>query len=254
SFMVNKGEGKWLLVYQRMFINMAYNWLNIIQDCLLSPTCILCGNKGVNNRDLCHFCYLNLPRNNLCCYQCAAILETPSTAPVLCGRCLSLRPAFDETYAPFIHQGAMQYMIASLKFSADYKNARLLGLLLAEHLNQTAQRPDCILPVPLHKSRYRQRGFNQAIEIGRSVAKELAIPLNLDSCVRHRDTPHQTALAAKQRRKNMKNAFSIIKPIPARHVAILDDVMTTGSTAHELAVALKKAGISRVDVWVCARA
>lgn len=233
---------------------MVYNWINIIQDCLLPPTCILCGNPGYDSRDICHSCYTHLPRNNLCCYRCGEILEPPVTAPVLCGKCLSRHPAFDETYAPFIHQGAIKHLIGHLKFGANYKNARLLGMLLADHLKQTAERPDLILPVPLHPSRYRQRGFNQAIEIGRTVAKELRIQLDLTSCKRHRDTPHQTQLSAKKRRKNLKNAFSVIKPIHARHIAILDDVMTTGSTAHELAYVLKKAGASRVDVWVCARA
>ena len=254
---------------------MVYNWINIIQDYLLPPTCILCGNPGHNSRDICHLCYTQLPRNNLCCYRCAEILEPPATAPVLCGRCLSSHPAFDETVAPFIHQGAIRYLIGNLKFGANYKNARLLGLLLADHLTnlsgtdlhlpegcragkpdmkQTAERPDLILPVPLHKTRYRRRGFNQAIEIARTVAEEMQIPLDLTSCRRHRDTPHQTQLPAKKRRKNLKNAFSLIKPIHARHIAILDDVMTTGSTAHELAYVLKKSGASRVDVWVCARA
>ncbi len=148
----------------------------------------------------------------------------------------------------------MRHLITSLKFGAHYKNARLLGLLLADHLKQTAQSPDLILPIPLHKARYRQRGFNQAIEIAKTVSKELQIPLDLSSCLRHRDTPHQTALTAKQRRKNMKNAFLIVNPVLAQHIAILDDVMTTGSTAHELASLLKKEGVGRVDVWVCARA
>jgi len=233
---------------------MVYNWINIIQDYLLPPTCILCGNPGHNSRDICHSCYTHLPRNNLSCYRCAEILETPITAPVLCGRCLSRHPAFDETYAPFIHQGAIRHLISTLKFDANYKNARLLGMLLADHLKQTAERPDLILPVPLHKARYRSRGFNQAIEIARTVAKEMQIPLDLTSCRRQRDTPHQTQLAAKKRFKNLKNAFSIVKPIHAGHIAILDDVMTTGSTAHELACVLKRAGASRVDVWVCARA
>ncbi|MDP3589058.1 MAG: ComF family protein [Methylobacter sp.] len=235
-------------------MKMVYNWINIIQDYLLPPTCILCGNPGHNSRDICHSCYTQLPRNNLCCYRCAEILETPATAPVLCGRCLSRHPAFDETVAPFIHQGAIRHLIGSLKFGANYKNARLLGMLLADHLKQTAERPDLIIPVPLHKARYRERGFNQAIEIARTVAKEMQIPLDLTSCKRHRDTPHQTQIPAKKRQKNLKNAFSIIKPIHARHIAILDDVMTTGTTAHELAYILKKAGASRVDAWVCARA
>jgi ComF family protein len=167
---------------------------------------------------------------------------------------LSLQPAFDRAYAPFIHQGAIRHLITCLKFSDHYKNARLLGQLLAEQLEQSTALPDLILPVPLHKARYRSRGFNQAIEIARVVGCELQIPLDLTSCIRHRDTPHQTQLSAKKRRSNVKSAFSLIKPIEARHIAILDDVMTTGATAHELAILLKKSGVDKVDVWVCARA
>jgi ComF family protein len=233
---------------------MVYNWINIIQDYLLPPTCILCGNPGYDSRDICHSCYTHLPRNNQCCYRCGEILTASGIAPLVCGRCLSSLPAYDRTYAPFIHQGAMRHLISALKFGSQYKNARLLGMLLAEQLKQNVELPELILPVPLHNSRYRQRGFNQAIEIARTVAKELRIPLDLYSCKRHRHTLHQSQLSAEKRRKNMKNAFSIIKPIHIKHIAILDDVMTTGSTAHELASVLKKAGISQVDIWVCARA
>lgn len=233
---------------------MVNNWINIIQDYLFPPTCILCGNEGFDSRDICHSCYSQLPGNDFSCFRCAEILAGSRSDVGLCGRCLSHAPAFDRTYAPYIYQGAVSRLITSLKFNACYQNARLLGILLAEYLEQYADKPDCIIPVPLHKTRYRQRGCNQAIEIARIVAKELQVPLDLDSCARRRDTPHQTGLAAKQRRKNMKNAFAVVKPIDASHVAIIDDVMTTGSTAHELAALLKKSGVMRVDVWVCARA
>lgn len=235
-------------------MKIVNNWLDIIQDCLLPPTCLLCGNAGEDNRDLCQICLQNLPRNRHCCYQCGEIFAAATAAPMLCGRCISLRPAFDETYAPFIHQGAIRQLVTSLKFGADYKNARLLGQLLAGHLQETAGKPEVIMPVPLHKSRYRQRGFNQSIEIARTVGRELKIPLDFYSCQRLHDTPKQSNLSAKQRRKNIKNAFAVVKPMAFLHVAILDDVMTTGSTAHELAKALKKAGVEKVDVWVCARA
>ncbi len=233
---------------------MVNNWINIIQDCLFPPNCILCGNAGSSSRDICYSCYGQLPGNDHCCRRCAEILEISAADAGLCGRCLSHSPVFDLTYAPFIYQGAVSHLITALKFNARYQNARLLGMLLADYLKQHADMPDCIIPVPLHKVRYRQRGFNQAIEIGRTVSRELQIPLDLASCLRLRDTPHQTGLAAKQRRKNMKNAFSINKPIDAGHIALLDDVMTTGSTVNELAGLLKKAGALRVDIWVCARA
>ncbi|MDD2723816.1 MAG: ComF family protein [Methylovulum sp.] len=235
-------------------MNLVYNWLDIIQDYLLPPTCLLCGNPGMPHRDLCQPCHQQLPRNTQCCYQCADRLPTPSSAPMLCGRCLSQRPAFDETYAPFVYGDSLRYLVMGLKFGAQYKNARLLGHLLAGHLQKTAEKPELILPVPLHNSRYRQRGFNQAIEIARTVSKEIQVPLDLHTCRRRHDTPHQSNLTAKQRRKNIKNAFAVVKPITVRHVAVLDDVMTTGSTVHELAKVLKKAGVARVDVWVCARA
>jgi ComF family protein len=231
-----------------------YNWLTIIQDKLFPPTCILCGNHGFGTLDLCTSCYGRLPRNNHCCYRCAELFEASIAVPALCGRCLSETPAFDETYAPFIHQDEIRYVITGLKFGAQFKNARLLGCLLADTVNKTAEKPDCIIPVPLHKARYHERGFNQALEIARTVSNNLQIPVDYSSCERHKDTPHQTGLSAKKRRQNLRRAFSVLKPIHAHHVAILDDVMTTGSTANALAIELKKAGVSRVDVWVCARA
>jgi ComF family protein len=129
-----------------------------------------------------------------------------------------------------------------------------LGTLLADFLSHNGAMPDLILPVPLHKDRYRERGFNQSIEIARVVASRLKIPLDLSSCLRHRNTFRQTDLSAKQRRANLHNAFMINRPLTVQHVAILDDVMTTGSTANELAKTLKKSGVNRVDIWVCARA
>ncbi len=148
----------------------------------------------------------------------------------------------------------MRYLITQLKFSHQYKNARLLATLLGRHIAQTADLPDFILPVPLHINRYRQRGFNQSIELARHLSKLLGVPLDLTSCIRSRDTVHQTSLPAKQRRKNMRLAFCIKKRLDFQHVAIVDDVMTTGATASELALVLKQSGVSRVDVWVCARA
>ena len=242
------------ITYQPLLINNVYNWFNIIQDYLLPPTCILCGHAGQQGIDLCYPCYTQLVKNSQCCVHCARPLEIPAQLSPLCGHCLSDPQAFDTTYAPFIHHGAMRHLIAGLKFNTDTKNARLLGVLLAQGLKQTPQLPDYLIPVPLHKARYRQRGFNQSIEIARAAGKALQLPVDVHSCIRHRDTPHQTQLTAKQRRSNMKNAFSIVKPIQVSHIAIVDDVMTTGSTVHELAVVLKKAGVARVDVWVCARA
>lgn len=108
--------------------------------------------------------------------------------------------------------------------------------------------------MPLHPKRYRERGFNQSIEIARHLARRFDIPLDLYSAVRSQDTLHQAGLPAKQRLKNMRGAFRLQKTLQADHVAIVDDVMTTGATVSALAGVLKQAGVGRVDVWVCARA
>ena len=176
------------------------------------------------------------------------------SAPQLCGRCLRKSPSFDETHAPFLYDDSLRYLITQLKFHRHYKHARLLGTLLARYLAETAELPECIIPVPLHRNRYRQRGFNQAIEIARHLSSQLSIPLLLNACIRDRDTAHQTELPAKQRLKNMRRAFSAAKPLAYQHVAIVDDVMTTGATIGALAIELKRQGVNRVDVWVCARA
>lgn len=172
----------------------------------------------------------------------------------LCGRCVSRPPAFDKVHAPFLYRDGMQYLITGLKFGARHAHARLLGQLLFDHVRQQEELPECIMPVPLHKSRYCKRGFNQAIEIARLVSSETGIPLDLTSCRRRRDTPHQAGSTASQRQRNIRNAFALVRPVPYRYVAILDDVMTTGSTAREMAALLKRQGVERVDVWVCARA
>lgn len=233
---------------------MLKNWLNLIQNCVLPPTCILCDKRSFSNKDICDYCLKQLIHNHNCCYQCGNPFSEHSPLNTICGQCLKNPPDYDCTFAPFAYQSVMQDLVTRLKFNDSYKNARLLGMLLAEQLTRDMQIPECIIPVPLHKNRYQERGFNQSIEIARTVAKQLKIRLELNACIRHRDTPHQVSLPAKQRYSNIKNAFSIVQPLHYQHVAVLDDVMTTGSTVAEMAEVLKKAGVKKVEVWVCARA
>jgi ComF family protein len=239
--------------YQPVSRIIVNNWLNIIQK-LLPPRCLLCGAPGHDDMDLCQDCRQELPRNLACCYRCGEHFEIAISAPQLCGRCLKDLPSFDETFAPFLYQSEMRHLISRLKFGNDYKNARLLGTLLAKQVAEHSELPECLIPVPLHKQRYHERGFNQSIEIARQISVQLNIPMDLSSCIRSRDTGHQISLPAKQRRKNMRQAFKLVKPIHYKHIAIIDDVMTTGATVSALAKVIKQAGVSRVDVWVCARA
>lgn len=233
---------------------MRHDWLYRIQQAIFPPTCILCDNRSFSEKDICQSCLNSLLENHHCCYQCGNPFAEPAYADSLCEQCLKSPPSYDRTFAPFAYQGAMRHLVSKLKFNDNYKNARLLGMLLAEKLQHRTTLPDCIIPVPLHQHRYRQRGFNQSLEISRTLAKQLNIPLELKLCTRHRNTPHQVSLPAKLRQQNIKDAFSLAQPLRYQHLAIVDDVMTTGSTVAEIAAVLKQAGAQTVEVWVCARA
>ena len=230
------------------------NWATIIQDWLYPPTCLLCGDPGDQSLDLCHACHADLPYNHHACPSCGAMLAQQVSTSTPCGHCLRAPPNYDTTQALLCYQAAVPYLITSLKFAGHYPVARLLGALMAHHLKKRTPYPQQIIPVPLHHRRYQQRGFNQAIEIARPIAHTLEIPLNLTSCRRHRNTSPQSRLAAKERRHNLKGAFSVIKEPGVEHVAIIDDVVSTGTTVNELARALRRAGVKRIDVWSAARA
>lgn len=237
-------------------------WLNIThqkwQQAILPPICVLCGDPGLYTGlqaiDLCGSCNDELPRLTSACARCAEPLSGELAAEALCGQCLVTPPAFERCLSLFRYQPPTDYLIQALKFHGRLELALLLGNLMAEWLSQvTETKPDCLVPVPLHAHRLRERGFNQATEIAKQVARRLGCSLDIHCCERIKTTAPQSDLSKKDRAKNMKGAFKVHKALSG-HIVILDDVMTTGSTAHELAKTLLKAGAERVDVWVCARA
>ena len=233
---------------------MIDGWLNSIQNWLYPPTCLLCGDPGHEDRDLCEPCTRALPWIESACPSCGLPLAAPS--PQSCGACQQKRPPFDRLLTVFRYEEPVRHLIQSLKFGARYPNARLLGALLAERVSREAERPEVIIPVPLHASRYRQRGFNQAQDIARIVARQAGIPLDIMACRRVRATEAQAQLDADTRRKNIRKAFAMMSTVrrPYRHVAIVDDVVTTGATVGELAKTLRRAGVETIEVWACARA
>ena len=230
-----------------------------LQSVLFPPTCLLCGEAGEDDRDLCRHCRADLPYNGFACPCCAHPLEAQTQSAVLCGACLRTPPLFDQAYAPLLYQPPVDYLIKALKFGGRLTVARLLGGLLAELLQQQAlakQRgpwPECLLPVPLHPSRLRERGFNQSLELARPLASRLGLELAPALLRRIRPTSPQTGLDAEARRSNVRGAFSLRRDVVFRHVAIVDDVVTTGSTASELARLLRASGVEKIEVWACAR-
>jgi ComF family protein len=221
---------------------------------VLPPTCLLCGAPGHEDLDLCSGCLADLPRNPGACPNCA--LPLPPAAPPgwPCGACLRQPPPFDAAYVPLEYAAAVPYLVTGLKFRRHMANARLLGELLARALaDRPGPLPQAILPVPLHPARLRSRGFNQSLELARIPARRLGLPLATRCCVRRLATAPQTSLGAQVRAANVRGAFAVLGPLPYSHLAILDDVMTTGSTVAELARVLKSAGVRRVEIWAAAR-
>ncbi len=229
----------------------AKRWVDGAVDALLPSHCLLCGDRGQGVLSLCLDCAIDMPHNTVCCARCGLPLETP--AP-LCGRCIKREPPWDAAWAPFRYEWPLAQLESRFKFGGDLAAGRTLSLLWIGS-PRPPELPQAIVPVPLHRSRLRRRGYNQALELAKPLARHFGVPLLRDALRRTRATGPQTELTATQRRRNVRGAFEVDSDCaPPEHVAILDDVFTTGATLAECARVLKRAGAKRVDAWALARA
>ena len=219
-----------------------------IASILLPQDCFLCGAPS-GDALLCGPCGNDLPRLPvLRCPVCA--LPTPGGET--CGACLKQPPHFDATHCGFRYDFPVDQLIQALKYRyrlviADYLAKSLLAV------SPPAQ-PDLLLALPLSTQRLRERGFNQALEIARPLARQLGLPLLLDGYARVIDTVPQTSLRWQERQKNIQGAFECAVDLSGKEVVVIDDVMTTGATLNEFARTLKKHGAAGVTNWVVARA
>lgn len=228
-----------------------------LQAAVWPPICVLCGDAGqAPAHDLCVPCEAELPVNSPCCSICAEPLEGEPAVGLRCGACLRRPPLFDKACCAFRYAHPVDHLVRGLKYHAAVAQGRVLGELLARRLAVTRSDalPELLIPVPLAGGRYRERGYNQAIELARYVEKRLGVELRTDLVERTRETPEQAGLGKNARRRNIRGAFAMLGKLSARHVAIVDDVITTGSTVNELAKVLKRAGATRVEAWAVARA
>jgi ComF family protein len=228
----------------------AGNLVDSVGALLWPPRCLLCGAPGEEGRDLCAACADVLPWNERACASCALPLPAPAPA---CGRCLAAPPPVHATCAAFLYGFPLDRLLPRLKFHQGLAAGRLLAQLATDAFAH-APRPDAMVPVPLHRDRLRERGYDQALELARPVAQALGLPLREGLLRRRKATAPQSRLDAAARRRNLKGAFEVVacRP-PPLHVALFDDVMTTGATLYAAAKALRNAGVQRVDAWVCAR-
>lgn len=230
-------------------------------------SCLLCGT-GVRGALLCAGCAGDLPQlPEMRCPQCA--LPTPDGG--LCGNCLKRPPHFDRTRAAFRYGFPLDALVQAYKYRHRLELADLFAHALAGELvgkvlpvNAFAGPPlkrvgpnggavDLILCMPLHPDRLAERGYNQATEIARRLARHLQQPWAAEACRRIRATPPQAGLGLKARRSNLRGAFVCDADLSGMRVALVDDVMTSGSSLNELARVVKKAGAVEVEAWVVAR-
>ena len=237
---------------------MVYKWLGRALIWAFPFNCIVCGQAaGETGMDLCAPCRGDLPWLGRACFRCANPLAGDSgvkETPLLCGRCLRKQPHFERSHCVFNYGEPVSWLLHGLKYQRRLSGVPVLSRLLLEHLRTRMERwPQLIVPMPLHPARLRERGFNQALELARPLARALGIPLATGICERWRNTPQQSELPAARRAANVRNAFRMRGTLPAKHVAIVDDVITTGATVNELARLLKRNGAETVQVWAIAR-
>jgi ComF family protein len=179
-------------------------------------------------------------------------LPLPNPDTPLCGECIGMPPAFDAATIPFLYAPPVDALISQLKYRGELSVGRLLAGQLSTRVK--ARRLDLLLPMPLHRTRLRHRGFNQAAELCRALSRETGVPWAPNRLRRVRAGDTQRGSSRQERRRNVRNAFrwSAATACPPR-VALVDDVVTTGATARAAAACLKRAGARWVEVWAVAR-
>jgi len=190
--------------------------------------------------DHCQHCALPLPMAGLTCAQCCRRL-----------------PAFEQVIALWHFGFPVDTLISRFKHNRHWPMGRLMAELLGygvlHRFAEGLPRPDLLLPVPLARCRLRERGFNQAGMLGRWLSAQVGVRCDEKLLLRTRETPAQQRLNAKARRRNLRQAFAVMGELTGKHVAVVDDVLTTGATAQAIAQVLRKAGARRVDVYCLAR-
>lgn len=238
---------------------------------LLWPSrCLACDSPGLDGIDLCAACLSSLQWNHSACLRCAlplpgggeAVARFDTEGGPVCGTCLRREaelarrgrvPPLSTVRAACLYGPPVDRLLVRFKFHQDLPSGALLSQLMAEAF-VGAPRPDAIVPLPLHDGRLRRRGYDQALELARPLASVLDLPLRADVLRRIRATPPQSERGAAARRRNVRGAFAVPSGVsPPGHVVLVDDVMTTGATLEAAAGALHRAGVRRVDAWVCAR-
>ncbi len=218
---------------------------------LLNPAlCLGCEHELDHGQYFCATCINQLNLLNNPCTLCGLENQTSGSH---CAACLYDPPRWQNLVAPLIYQGLARDLLIQLKFSQSLHLANSLVSSVIHQFRASNTLPEVLLPVPLHRKRLLDRGFNQAFEIARALSHLLDIPVDTRALRRVRYTDSQSGLSANQRQKNILKAFAYESSKSYSHVAVVDDIVTTGSTANEITKTLHRAGVQHVSIWGLAR-
>lgn len=228
--------------------------LRRLDESIMPSRCVFCGTRcDAGERCICKGCFSDLPWVVSACARCAAPVGAPLPFGVHCASCQRRPPEFQATIAPLLYEFPVDAGLKALKFGRSLHYVPAFAELLLTQLPRLSSDIDALLPVPLHWRRQAFRGFNQATELSRPLAKYFGLPI-VGGVSRRRATAFQSGLSAPERRRNLKNAFVVKKKLWKRHILIVDDVVTTGETTRQLARALIERGVEKVSVLAVARA
>lgn len=241
-----------------------FSWYKLIQKRQRGQTCEICCGACQGSIPLCEGCRKQLPWITQSCVSCGE--PVPATTSH-CSRCVVAALPFSQVIIPLRYSFPLNQWIGTYKYREMPGMAHWLGALLAETIrDRIQQRPDTVIGVPMHPTQQRKRGYNQSTLLARIVARKLELPFSNTLLIKARSTAHQRSLNAATRRQNLQNAFVASEDnnhqnnkhqnnnhLRGKHIALIDDVVTTGATSAEIATCLLEAGAVSVSLWALAK-
>lgn len=223
---------------------------SITQWWRIPSVCALCNHYHLDSQAVCKLCTRLFVRIDQGCAICR--LPLIDNQFLQCGHCIKKKPAFDKVITSYSFEEPLRTLLHDFKYHSALYLRNFMTELMLDSLTENTISPGCLVPVPMHPTRLKERGFNHAALLAKSLAKRLKTPCNLDLCRKKVNSVAQAGLSSKMRHRNIKNTFHA-KPNTYTHITLVDDLLTTGSTVNELAKTLKRSGVSRVDIWCLAR-
>lgn len=215
---------------------------------LLARHCLCCQMRFKSQKPICVRCEQRLLRLTQHCITCGEWSRLES-----CENCALNGTDLHRLYVSWNYSEPLKTLIHQFKFQHDLHLSHYLADLMIEHLPQRALETECLIPVPLHPQKLKQRGFHQTLLLAKAISKRLNIPISTQYCQKIQDTLPQMQLNRDERLFNLQTAFQCTRP-PFAHITLIDDITTTGSTLKQLARHFQASGIPCIDAWAIAKA